>query len=283
MIDLHTHSTASDGTYSPRELVLLAIKEGLSALALTDHDTIDGLKEAYETAKEVGLSFLCGVEISVKFNGPGHFHLLGYFLTPEISGLKEMLRKLKEARSRRNELMIEKLQALGVEITLEELKNIASGEIGRPHIAKLLLEKGVVKTLDEAFERYLKKGAPAYVPKAFLTPEEAIEEILKNRGIPVMAHPVTLKVDKDFLKRYLYELKEKGLKGVEVFYTEHSPSFTQFLFDLVKKLDLLITGGSDFHGANKPDIKLGRGLGKLNIPFDCYKNLKEALENQVIP
>lgn len=283
MIDLHTHSTASDGTYSPKELVLLAKKEGLSALALTDHDTIDGLKEAYDTAREVGLPFLCGVEISVKFNGPGHFHLLGYFLSPELAGLEEMLKKLKEARKRRNEIMIEKLQALGIEITLEELKNVTSGEIGRPHIAKLLMEKGVVKTLDEAFERYLKKGAPAYVPKALLTPEEAIEEILSNKGIPVMAHPVTLKVDKDFLKRYLYELKEKGLKGIEVFYTEHSPSFTQFLLDLAKKLDLLITGGSDFHGANKPDIKLGRGLGNLNIPYDCYKNLKEVLDRLFIP
>ena len=281
MIDLHTHSTASDGTLSPRELVLFAQKEGLSALALTDHDTIDGLKEAYETAKEIGLSFLCGVEISVKFEGPGHFHLLGYFLTPELSGLEEMLKKLKEARSRRNELMIEKLQALGIEITLDELKNIASGEIGRPHIAKLLLEKGVVKTLEEAFERYLKKGAPAYVPKALLTPEEAISEILRNRGIPVMAHPVTLKVDKDFLKKYLTKLKEHGLRGVEVFYSEHNPSFTQFLLDLAKKLELLITGGSDFHGANKPDIKLGRGFGNLNIPFEYYERLREALEKQV--
>lgn len=283
MIDLHTHSTASDGTLTPKELVLLAKKEGLYALALTDHDTIDGLKEAYETAKEVGLPFLCGVEISVKFTGPGHFHLLGYFLTAELSGLEEMLRKLKEARSRRNELMIEKLQTLGIEISLDELKNIASGEIGRPHIAKLLLEKGVVKSLEEAFERYLKKGAPAYVPKAFLTPEEAIEEIIRNRGIPVMAHPITLKVDKEFLKKYLSTLKGRGLMGVEVFYTEHSPSFTQFLLDSAKKFELLITGGSDFHGANKPDIKLGRGLGNLNIPYEYFSNLKKALENQFVP
>jgi len=278
LIDLHTHSTASDGTFSPEELIYLAKKEGLQALALTDHDTIDGLKSAYQTAKEENLPFLCGVEISVKFERPGHFHLLGYFSKPEIPELNDTLLKLKKARKERNKKMIEKLNSIGIEITLEELKEIAKGEIGRPHIANLLVKKGVVKSFEEAFERYLKKGAIAYVPKALLTPSEAINLIVKAKGIPVLAHPVTLKLNYLELKEYLKELKEYGLKGVEAFYTEHTPEFTKFLIDCAKKLGLLITGGSDFHGENKPDIKLGKGLGNLNIPFEYYENLKKALD-----
>jgi predicted metal-dependent phosphoesterase TrpH len=279
LIDLHTHSTASDGTFSPEELVYLAKKEGLQALALTDHDTVDGLKTAYQTAKEEKLPFLCGVEISIKFNGPGHFHLLGYFLEPEIPELDNTLKKLKKAREERNVKMIEKLNSLGIEITMEELKEIAKGEIGRPHIANLLVKKGVVKSFDEAFEKYLKKGAAAYVPKALLLPEEAIKLIRKAKGIPVLAHPITLKLNYFELKAYLKELKDFGLMGIEVFYTEHNSEFTRFLLDCAKELGLLITGGSDFHGKNKPDIRLGKGLGNLNIPFEFYQKLKISLEN----
>ncbi|BAU22431.1 phosphoesterase [Caldimicrobium thiodismutans] len=278
MIDLHTHSTASDGTYSPSELVHLAKKEGLKALALTDHDTLQGLKEAYETSQVEGLEFLCGVEISIKIEGPGHFHLLGYFLTPEIPSLETTLLSLQKARDKRNKLMLEKLQALGIDITLEELENIAQGEIGRPHFAKLLIQKGVVKTFQEAFDRYLKKGAPAYVPKALLTPEEGINKILQSGGIPVLAHPITLKLNEKELSNYLAKLKELGIKGVEVYYSEHSKTFTEFLYTVAKRLDLLITGGSDFHGTNKPDIKLGRGFGNLKIPYEVFLKLKEALE-----
>ncbi|MDW8094643.1 MAG: PHP domain-containing protein [Caldimicrobium sp.] len=281
MVDLHTHSTASDGTFSPRELIYLAKKEGLKALALTDHDTIKGLEEAYETAKEEELPFLCGVEISVKFEGPGHFHLLGYFLTPKLEILDTMLKRLQEARKERNFKMIEKLKALGIDINFEELQAIAQGEIGRPHFAKLLLDKGVVKNLEEAFERYLRKGAAAYVPKALLTPEEAISLIEKAGGVPVLAHPFTLKLDRKELSLYLSELKEMGLKGVEVFYSEHSREFTQFLQEKAKHLALLITGGSDFHGANKPDIKLGRGFGNLKIPYECFIDLLKALERNL--
>ena len=279
MIDLHTHSTASDGTFSPEELVYLAKKEKLQALALTDHDTIDGLKPAYKTAKEVDLSFLCGVEISIKFEGPGHFHLLGYFLEPEIPKINETLLKLKKAREERNKKMIEKLNNLGIKITLEELKEIAQGEIGRPHMANLLVKKGVVKSFEEAFQKYLKKGAPAYVPKALLSPEEAIKLILEAKGIPVLAHPVTLKLNLLDLKNYLKKLRDFGLIGVEVFYPEHTIDFTKFLIECAKELGLLLTGGSDFHGENKPDIKLGKGLNNLNVPFECYKNLEKVLKS----
>ena len=276
MVDLHTHSTASDGTLSPKELVYLAKKVGLKALALTDHDTIDGLPEAYQTAKEEGLPFLCGVEISVKFDGPGHFHLLGYFLEPPEE-LKEVLDKLKTARAERNKKMVEKLRELGIDITLEELKSLASGEIGRPHFAYLLVKKGYVRSIEEAFERYLKKGAPAYYPKALLTEEEAISAIKKAKGIPVLAHPITLKLSDEALKFYLIRLKELGLMGVEVYYSEHTKEYTKFLERLADELALIKTGGSDFHGQNKPDIKLGLGFGNLRIPDECYHELKKAI------
>jgi len=278
LIDLHTHSTASDGTLSPEELVYLAKKEKLQALALTDHDTIDGLKPAYKTAKEVDLPFLCGIEISIKFEGPGHFHLLGYFLEPKIPKINEVLLKLKKAREERNKKMIEKLNNLGIRITLEELKEIAQGEIGRPHMANLLVKKGIVKSFEEAFQKYLKKGAPAYVPKALLLPEEAIKLILEAKGVPVLAHPVTLKLNLLELKNYIKKLKDFGLMGIEVFYPEHTTDFTKFLMEFAKELGLLLTGGSDFHGKNKPDIKLGKGLNNLNVPFECYKNLEKALK-----
>jgi predicted metal-dependent phosphoesterase TrpH len=278
LIDLHTHSTASDGTFEPSELVILAKNTGLKALALTDHDTTEGLKSAYKTALEVGLPFVCGVEISVKFSGPGHFHLLGYFLKPEVPELKDTLERLQKARDERNKKMVEKLQALGISISMEELREVAKGEIGRPHIANLLVKKGVVKSFEEAFEKYLKKGAPAYVPKALLSPQEAIELVLKAKGIPVLAHPVTLKLNYLELKNYLKELKDFGLMGIEAYYTEHSPEFTKVLLEYAKEFGFLVTGGSDFHGANKPDIKLGKGLGNLRVPFECYENLVKALE-----
>lgn len=278
MIDLHTHSTASDGTFSPSELIHLAKREGLKALALTDHDTTRGLPEAYEVAREEGIPFLCGVEISVKFNGPGHFHLLGYFLSPEVPPLEETLKALQEARKRRNELMVEKLRALGVEITLTELEEIAEGEIGRPHFARLLVEKGYVRTPDEAFEKYLRKGAPAYVPKALLEPKEAIEKILQAKGIPVLAHPITLKLSPTELSSYFKKLKEFGLRGVEAYYSEHNRDFTNFLLNEAQRLGFLITGGSDFHGTNKPDIRLGRGFGNLKVPEECFERLKKELE-----
>ncbi len=278
MVDLHTHSTASDGTFKPKELILLAKKSGLKALALTDHDTVDGLYEAYQTAKEENFPFLCGVEISVKFDGPGHFHLLGYFLEPP-DGLKDILEKLKAARATRNKKMVEKLRELGIEIELEELQSLGQGEIGRPHFAYLLVKKGYVKTIEEAFEKYLKKGAPAYFPKALLTEAEAINAIRKAKGIPVLAHPVTLKLPEENLRSYLKWLKELGLMGVEVYYSEHTKTFTNFLERLADELFLIKTGGSDFHGQNKPNIKLGVGFGDLRIPDECYYNLKNAFES----
>ena len=274
IIDLHTHSTASDGTLSPEELILEAERKGLSALALTDHDTTGGLPRAAAKAQEVGLAFVPGVEISVKFEGPGHCHLLGYFIDYEDQGLKQVLEKLHEARKNRNLLMVQKLQELGVPISLEELEAMArGGEIGRPHMAKILVKKGVVKDFDEAFERFLGKGKPAYVPKARLSPEEAISAINKAGGITSLAHPIYLGLSPEETRAYVEKLKELGLSALEAYYTDHDEAYTRFCLELAEDLGLLVTGGSDFHGENKPEIELGRGKGNLSVPFEVYERL----------
>ncbi|OAQ19831.1 PHP domain-containing protein [Thermosulfurimonas dismutans] len=278
MIDLHTHSTASDGTYSPAELVQLAKDVSLSALALTDHDTVEGLGEAMAAARELGVPFVPGVEISVKFDGPGHCHILGYFVDADSPVLRETLGLLQRAREERNRKMMEKLQSLGVDITLEELEDQAKGEIGRPHFAALLVKKGVVKSVGEAFEKYLKKGAPAYVPKARLTAEEAFSAIRAAGGLAVLAHPIHLKLSPEELVRYVEELKAFGLDGIEAYYTDHTKQFTTLCLEIARRYDLVPTGGSDFHGHNKPDIKLGRGFGNLSVPDECYERLRRRWE-----
>ncbi len=275
MIDLHTHSTASDGTYSPSELVALAKEAGLYALALTDHDTVEGLPEAQAAAERLGVLLVPGVEISVKFEGAGHCHILGYFVDPASKPLRQTLALLKQARAERNLRMVEKLQALGVDITLEEVvARAGGGEVGRPHFANLLVEKGVVRSVEEAFERYLKKGAPAYVPKARLSPEEAFSAIREAGGLPVLAHPIHLRLSPEELARYVAKLKELGLEGLEAYYTDHPSEFTALCLELAQRYDLVPTGGSDFHGHNKPDIKLGRGFGNLVVPDECYDKLR---------
>ncbi len=281
-VDLHTHSTASDGSFSPKELVNLAKEIDLLALALTDHDTIDGLAEAEAEAKSVGLAFVPGIEISVKFEGPGHFHLLGYFIDYQENILTKTLVKLKEARASRNQKMIAKLKELGVPITWEEVLAVSGGgEIGRPHIAKVLVDKGIVKDTDEAFSRYLAKGAAAYVPKARLDPEEAIELIHEAKGLTSLAHPYYLKLSNEELEKYVAYLKQKGLDAIEAYYTDHSPEYTAFCLELARKYNLLVTGGSDFHGANKPEIKLGVGKGSLFVPEEVYFRLKAAWEERL--
>ncbi len=277
-VDLHTHSTASDGTCTPKELVRKAKEIGLYALALTDHDTISGVKEAQEEAQKIGLRFLPGVEISVRFEGPGHCHLLGYFLRYQHPRLEKALFSLQEARSNRNQKMVKKLQELGIEISLDELKALArGGEIGRPHMAKLLVQKGVVRDFEEAFKRYLGKGCPAYVPKALFSAQEAIEMVHEVGGVVSLAHPYYLKLSREETEEFVRSLKDQGLDAVEAYYTDHDASYTAFCLELAQKFALLVTGGSDFHGANKPDIRLGQGKGHLHVPPQVYEELRERI------
>ncbi|MBN2720545.1 MAG: PHP domain-containing protein, partial [Proteobacteria bacterium] len=246
MIDLHTHSTASDGKLAPAELVREAARVGIEVLALTDHDTLSGLAEAAEEASRLGLEFIPGVEISAEFS-PGTLHMLGYFVDPADAELEQALSWLRGGRDDRNRLILERLAELGCPLDLAEVAGLAGGEsVGRPHIARAMINHGYVSSFQEAFDRYLGKGAAAYVDRAKMTPERAIASILKADGIPVLAHPQTLALERDAVEKLVESLASLGLAGLEAYYYSHSEEETAFYISLARKLGLAVTAGSDF-------------------------------------
>jgi predicted metal-dependent phosphoesterase TrpH len=274
-IDLHAHTTASDGSLTPTELVVLAAHEGLSALAVTDHDTIDGLAEAAAAARQMNIELVPGIELAIAAP-TGRFHMLGYLLDPKSVTLNERLRLLKENRARRNERMIEKMQSLGLDITPADVEAEAGGgQIGRPHMALALVKKGIVRDVPEAFARYLADGAAAHLPKDKITLEEGIDLLHQAGGLAVLAHPLSLKLDEPKLAVELKRLRECGLDGVECYYPSHTPEFTDHLLHMAQKAGLLATGGSDFHGTAKPDIALGKVHGGKSAPTALLYALKE--------
>lgn len=275
-IDLHVHSTASDGTYTPSEVVSYAAEKNLYAIALTDHDTIDGISEARQAALEQGhrLIVIPGIEISADFHGTD-IHILG--LNIDYTN-KEFLRKIDECkrlRIERNKKMIQKLNALGFPITEETISQRygKKASITRAHFARYLLDEGYVKTKEEAFKKYFNKGAPCYIPRTQMTPEEAISVILKAGGHPVLAHPLLYKLDRDMVLKLIAYLKELGMEGIEGIYSLNSSEDDAFLLKTAKMYGLYITGGSDFHGTNKPDIDMGVGKGNLLIPKEILNNI----------
>lgn len=274
-IDLHTHSTASDGSFTPGEVVRLAKERGIAALALTDHDTIDGLAEAAAAGAEVGVEVIPGVEISARFPG-GTMHILGYFVDYHSGRLDERLAVLKRARADRNPQIIAKLNALGIKVTMKQVESISGGgQVGRPHIARALMDNGYVRDFDEAFDIYLRSGGLAHVHKFRFPPEEAIAMIREAQGVPVLSHPFTLGLGSAFaLKTLLEELKILGLAGIEVYYPEHTPEQEALYLRLARELNLLITGGSDFHGENKPEVDLGRVPHQHFLTYDLVEALK---------
>jgi predicted metal-dependent phosphoesterase TrpH len=279
IIDLHVHTTASDGSLTPREVVRRAKALGLKAIAVTDHDTVAGVEEALEEGILCGLEVIPGIEISVDVT-KGTCHLLGYFIDYKDKDLLKRLLFIQRAREERNLKMLQKLKALGIDLTLEEVKAQAKdGQICRPHFALAMIKKGYVSSVDEAFERFLKKGGPAYVEKFRLSPEEAIRMILLSKGIPVLAHPFTLELEKEEFETFLKELKQHGLKGIEAYYPDHTLEQTEFYERLGKKYGLLITGGTDFHGPPREEIELGKGRGNLSIPYELLLKLKEVKWN----
>ena len=267
LIDLHTHSKASDGSLSPGELVALAREQGLAAVALTDHDTVEGLDEALEAGRGLGQEVVPGVEISVEAGLPGGLHLLGLYLDHHDQALQAALTRLQAARAQRNPRMVAKLNQLGVAITMAELTAISGGgQVGRPHFARYLVEKGVVGNSQEAFNRYLAAGKPAYVPKERMDPKEAMAVLRAAGGVPVMAHPGLLKLPRPQLEALIIRFQQMGMEGVEAYYSEHDPTLCQWLIRLAGRLGLVVSGGSDFHGAIKPQVALGRGKGGLAVP-----------------
>jgi 3',5'-nucleoside bisphosphate phosphatase len=278
-VDLHTHSNASDGTLPPRDLVRLAKGRGLGALALTDHDTIDGLPKAVAAGVESGIEVIPGVEISARHT-QGSMHILGYFLDYDNGILAQRLAVLKQARLDRNPQIIAKLRDRGLPITMEEVERISGGgQVGRPHIARALLERGQVRSIQEAFDIYLGNNGVAYVSKYRFPPQEAIAMIRDARGIAVLAHPFTLGLHTaETLRPLLQNLKTLGLAGMECYYPEHSPDREALYLSLARELGLLITGGSDFHGDNKPEVALGRVNCQAHLTYDLVTAMKQRRE-----
>ncbi|MCX8131321.1 MAG: PHP domain-containing protein [Clostridia bacterium] len=277
-IDLHTHSTASDGSMTPRELVRHAKECGLSAIALTDHDTVEGVDEAIDEGKRIGLEVVAGVEISADYKP--EMHILGYFFDESHKNIKATLEKLRENRRIRNPKIINKLNEIGFDINLEEVEAEAAGSVvGRPHIAKVLVKKGYVRSVEEAFEKYLSSGKPAYFKKDKMKPEESIQSIINAGGIPVIAHPKYLEHTLDELDKLFGSLKNAGLMGIEAYYVDNTKDDTGNLLRLAIKHELLPTGGSDFHGNFKNGIDIGKGRGNLKIPYNLLEKLKQQYKN----
>ncbi len=282
-IDLHIHSTASDGTLTPHEIITRACQLGLKAIAITDHDTVDGVQQIFQDGFPQNLHFLSGVELSTAapsgFPCHGSLHLLGYGFRPDDRELGHQLRLLQDARRNRNPQIIYKLQALGIDISVEELgPRDSERQTGRPHIAKLLMDKGIVDSFDEAFDRFLGNGKPAYVDKYRIECRRAIALLRQAGGIPVLAHPGLIHPTSDWLlEDLLLALKSDGLQGLEVYYPEHSKSQTHQYQELALRLELAPTGGTDFHGAIKPGVELGRADGRFEVPFHLYQELVALL------
>ncbi len=281
VIDLHVHTTASDGTMSPAELVRYAKGKGLRTIAITDHDTIEGIEEGLQEGSKRGLEVIPGVELSVDYSN-GTMHLLGYYIDITCTELTDKLMVLQQARAERNLKMIDKLRALGMEIDLAEVATVAEhGQIGRPHFAQAMVKKGYVQNIPDAFDRYLRKGGPAYVEKFRLSAEEAIHVIRTAGGVTVLAHPFTLNQPQPHeFDAVIGELKQRGLEGIEVHYPEHSEGQKKLYRDVAQQYGLLITGGSDFHGLTKDAIDLGEGYGDGELTHTIVEDMKSRRETR---
>ena len=278
-VDLHIHSTASDGSLTPSEILHLAQKLNLGAIAITDHDSLEGSKAALRAGIPASINFLSGVEISAAYppflSGSGSFHLLGYAIGLDDSELNQSLHKLRQARKNRNPEILKRLNELGYPLTLDEVRKVVGeGQLGRPHIARAMVKKGFVASVNEAFDKLLSDDKPAYVNKYRIDCIQAVRTITAAGGVPVLAHPGLLGIDNESdLTQLIGNLKDIGIKGIEVYYPEHTPRQMKTYAELARRFDLLMTGGTDFHGAMMPKIKLGSGKGDLFIPYELYEKL----------
>lgn len=273
-IDLHIHSTFSDGTMTPSEIVTYAAKKGLSAVSITDHDSVDGVEEAIAKGKTLGIEVVSGVELSVRCNNSS-VHLLGYLFDHNSATLHQALGLLQEGRIARNKAIIDRLKDQGIGVQYRELEEIAGpGECGRPHIARLLINKKVVRTMDEAFERYLGHGAKAYVSRFIYDVDEAIAIFREAGGLSVLAHPVQLGRRIASFRNLLVGLVGKGLDGIEAYYPSHTRQFRKELLGFAEQHDLVVTGGSDFHGSIRPGTTLAGGKN-VSVPDHLLSEMKQ--------
>lgn len=278
-IDLHVHSTFSDGTLTPTQLVALALKSNLEAFALTDHDTTEGINEALEAAKGSVLEVIPGIEFSTEYRGKD-IHILGYYINPNNENFISKVKEFRDSRETRNKKMCKKLNELGIDIDYDSFtKEYPDSVITRAHYAKYMVAHGFIKYMDEAFEKYIGDDCPGFVPREKITPTQAVSLIIACGGIPVLAHPILYKLSDSDLEELVASLKKSGLKGIETIYSTNSQTDERLIRKLASKYKLLITGGSDFHGNNKPNLSLGCGRGDLFIPTKLLPPLKKAYLN----
>lgn len=275
LIDLHIHSTYSDGVLKPTELVDLAKSQGLSAISITDHDTADGAGEAIQRGLEKGIEVISGIEIS-SWHGDTSMHILGYLFRSDDEQFNSRLQLLQQGRETRNIRIIENLNKLGITVELEELLQYSEyGQTGRPHIARLLVDKGIAKTVDLAFKYYLGRGAAAYAERFRFSARDAIAMIREAGGVAVLAHPSSLDPSLRSTPSLLKDLHKVGLNGVEVYYPSHSSKAVKALLKMAGDIGLLITGGSDFHGPERSGYKINKWVHKTNIPYDLVTAIKK--------
>ena len=282
LIDLHSHTNESDGTLTPDELVRLALNAGLDALAITDHDTFAGYEKAEIAAKNAGLDLVRGIELNSRLEADGQrarsVHVLGYFPNGEpADSFARWLTSQRDDRRNRNLRLSNALREKGIEITIDEVEARGKSLAGRPHFARVLVEKGYAKDPDDAFRKYIGEDAPTYVERQSLSTEEVIAFIKEGGGVPAIAHPVRLSLPHDETeRRILLRLRAVGLRGLEVYHSEHPPHLQSYYLRLAEELKLLPVGGSDFHGAAKPDIALGSGRnGNVRVPRDFLDQMRE--------
>lgn len=276
MIDLHSHTDESDGTCSPAQLIGEAERAGVRVLGITDHDTFAGYDSARESARAAGIDLICGIELSTKLHGKS-VHLLGYFFKPgELNGFRDWVLEQQASRRERNIRLAARLRELGMDITIEEAEALGRGMTGRPHFAQIMLRKGYVSNLRQAFDDYLDESAKGYVFRREPTFADGVQRIRKAGGIASLAHPVRVNGDVPAL---MPELCDAGLNAIEAYHSDHDESHTGLYLQLAKRYGLLVTGGSDFHGDVKPDVRLGTGCdGNLRIPDDLVDQLQRARE-----
>lgn len=273
-IDLHVHTTASDGTASPAEAVKLAKEAGLAAIAITDHDTASGYAEAAEAGRVYGVEVVPGIEISTKYGRA--VHILGYYIDPHSEKLAPVLDWVVRDRDERNRKMAERMAADGLPVRYEEMRRRFGEVIGRPHFAEVLVELGLARDVQDAFDRYVEKGRKYYLPRHFLSIERSIEIICEAGGVPVLAHPFQYRLDDAGLRELIEHCMESGLRGMECRYTGYSREQSGYLCRLAEEYGLIQTGGSDFHGENKKHISIGTGTGSLEVPYRYLEALRKA-------
>ena len=275
-IDLHVHSSASDGTLTPSQVVQLAVSQKLEAIALTDHDTADGIPEAMDAARRAGLELIPGIELSCEYHGK-EIHILGLFIHPDEPAFAAEIRSLLEIRTRRNLEMLCRFQEAGFSITLQDLQaGNPNTVITRAHFARVLTEKGYASSMDQAFKKYLRYGGPYCMRKERITPEHALKILRDNHAFPSLAHIMQYKLSWEENEKLISDLKKSGLMGLEVYHSSHHQGQIPRLQQLAAHYGLLPTGGSDFHGANKPDIQIGIGRGNLRLSYGLLTDIKKC-------